>query len=690
MSHAERLELRTLFAAIDPSGYWPLDEGAGTLAADASPNGNAGTLLGGAAWAAGRNGAGTGLRLDGVDDRVSVADSASLDVTGAITLAAWVAPAKLATQYVIKKAAIDAMDGYELSLSAPGQPFVRFNQRTRGDALRVNSPTNYPSDGKTWVHLAATYDGVTIRLYVNGAAVASKAAAFSITANNLPLMLGAESNGYRAMAGGLDDARVYPRALSVAEIAALAATVPVNAAPAVEAGPDRTVPLSRSASLDGSVRDDGLPGPAGASAAWAQVSGPGTTTFSNAAAAKTTARFSAPGTYVLRLAASDGQLSAADTVTVVVNPDPAPQALEKLQLTATTEAKPQSKLWFNRGAWWGVFPDATGTWVWRLDGARWTQALKLSEGIKYRADVKCTGDVAHVLLFDPSGGPSQLASVEYVAPAGGAAATYRPWSARPGLAPVQLSTSAETATIELDGAGRLWLASDASTTIKLRYADAPYATFSDAFNLASGVGTDDICTIAAFPDGSVGVMWSNQVTKRFGFRTHAAGAAPTAWSADELPASQSALDNVGLGMADDHLNAKVAADGTLYVAAKTSYDTAGYPVLILLVRRPSGTWDDQYTVANSGTRPIVLLNEFEGSLIVAYRQDGTGNIVAKRSPLSQIAFGAAQTLIPGAANDVTSTKQNFTAAMAGITDDLVVVATDPNKLLVGTRRLWLS
>jgi hypothetical protein len=685
--HPERLEPRVLFASADPAGHWPLDEGAGVVAADASPNGNRGTLLGGAAWSVGRNGAGTGLRLDGVDDRVAVPDAPALDVTGAITLAAWVAPAKLATQYVVKKAAVDAVDGYELSLSAPGRAFVRFNQRTRGDALRLNAPANYPADGKTWVHLAATYDGATIRLYVNGAAVATRAAAFSIAANDLPLTLGAEAGGYRALAGGLDEARVYGRALSPAEVAALAGAAPVNAPPAVDAGPDRSVPVSRSASLDGAVRDDGLPGPA--VAAWAQVSGPGTATFADAASPKTTARFSAPGTYVLRLAAGDGQLSGADTVGVVVTPDPAPQPLEKLPLSADTESKPQSKLWFNRGSWWAVLPDASGTWVWRLDGTRWTAALKLSEGTKCRADVKSVGDVTHVLLFDPAGGPSRLASVEYVAAGDGAAATYRPWTARPALTPVQLSASAETATIELDGAGRMWLASDASTTIKLRYADAPYAAFSDAFNLASGVSTDDICTIAAFPDGSVGVMWSNQVTRQFGFRTHAAGAAPAAWSADELPASQSALD-VGLGMADDHLNAKVAADGTLYVAAKTSYDTAGYPMLCLLVRRPNGKWDDLYTVANSGTRPIVLLNEFEGSLVVAYRQDGTGNIVTKRSPLSQIAFGPAQVLITGPANDVTGTKQNFTAAMAAITDDLVVVATGAGNLLVGTRRLWPS
>ncbi len=40
--------------------------------------------------------------------------------------------------------------------------------------------------------------------------------------------------------------------------------------------------------------------------------------------------------------------------------------LEPLEVTATTYAKPQSKLWFHDGQWWAVLPDATGTWVCRL------------------------------------------------------------------------------------------------------------------------------------------------------------------------------------------------------------------------------------------------------------------------------------------------------------------------------------
>ena len=60
-------------------------------------------------------------------------------------------------------------------------------------------------------------------------------------------------------------------------------------------------------------------------------------------------------------------------------------------------------------------------------------------------------------------------------------------------------------------------------------------------------------------------------------------------------------------MADDHLNFAVASDTTLYAAVKTSYDTAGFPKIALLIRRPTGggpggTWDDLYEVDQSGTQ----------------------------------------------------------------------------------------
>jgi hypothetical protein len=96
---------------------------------------------------------------------------------------------------------------------------------------------------------------------------------------------------------------------------------PVNQAPLVSAGPDLTVALPASAALDGNVTDDGLPSGT-LTTTWTKQSGLGTVTFGNANAVDTTASFSAAGTYVLRLTASDGALSAFDETTITVNPAP--------------------------------------------------------------------------------------------------------------------------------------------------------------------------------------------------------------------------------------------------------------------------------------------------------------------------------------------------------------------------------
>ena len=94
-------------------------------------------------------------------------------------------------------------------------------------------------------------------------------------------------------------------------------SVPGNAAPLVNAGPDRNV-SQPSVRLAATALDDGLPFNSTVSITWSKISGPGTVTFAQPASAATSATFSDLGTYVLRLHASDGTLSAEDTVTVVV------------------------------------------------------------------------------------------------------------------------------------------------------------------------------------------------------------------------------------------------------------------------------------------------------------------------------------------------------------------------------------
>ena len=112
---------------------------------------------------------------------------------------------------------------------------------------------------------------------------------------------------------------------------------PPNHPPAVNAGPDQTLTLPGTASLDATVTDDGLP-TGSVSTHWSQVSGPGATSFGDASAVDTSAGFSVPGTYVLQLTASDGQLTASDTAQVIVQPAPTPGAatLER-RISASTD-----------------------------------------------------------------------------------------------------------------------------------------------------------------------------------------------------------------------------------------------------------------------------------------------------------------------------------------------------------------
>lgn len=96
----------------------------------------------------------------------------------------------------------------------------------------------------------------------------------------------------------------------------------INRPPAVDAGADQTITLPTNVvNLNGIASDDGLPQGSSVSVSWTKVSGPGTVVFSNSTSTSSNATFSAAGTYVLRLTASDTQLTSNDTVTVTVVPN---------------------------------------------------------------------------------------------------------------------------------------------------------------------------------------------------------------------------------------------------------------------------------------------------------------------------------------------------------------------------------
>ena len=345
--------------------------------------------------------------------------------------------------------------------------------------------------------------------------------------------------------------------------------------------------------------------------------------------------------------------------------------LSVVSLENPTKDKPQAKIWNYANQWWCVLPAVGGTKIFRLDGTSWTEVLTLTT-VSSKPDCWVSGDLVHLLLFKGATNNSLLYSVKYDV----ASNTYKLWDTRPTVVTIVFPAGAETATIVVDGNGRMWAASAGTSAIQVWWSDAPYSTWSAPVTIATGVNDDDICSLTVMPSlGKIGIFWSNQTTKKFGFRTHTDGASPGVWSSDEVPGLSAALDNIGAGMADDHMNLKVGSDGTVYCAAKTGYDKTGYPKLILLVRRTSGVWDDPYTVTMypDGTQPLLMLNEAKDKLTVVYTTvENGGDIRYTESSTSNISFSPPITLIsnPGVLyNYATSTHQNYTS-------ETVILATN--------------
>ena len=194
-------------------GAYSFDAGSGTAVADNSGSGNSGTLSG-ATWATGKNG--KALSFDGVNDWVTIADRASLDLTSGMTLEAWVRPAAQSRSWrtVVLKERPGGLAYALYSNTDSNRPSAEVtNVLGQRDARRR---PRFASG--TWSHLATTYDGATLRLYVNGTQVASKPATGAITTTSAPLRIGGNAVWSEWFSGQIDDLRIYNRALTAAEL----------------------------------------------------------------------------------------------------------------------------------------------------------------------------------------------------------------------------------------------------------------------------------------------------------------------------------------------------------------------------------------------------------------------------------------------------------------------------------------
>ncbi|MBW8865565.1 MAG: immunoglobulin domain-containing protein, partial [Verrucomicrobia bacterium] len=185
----------------------------------------------GATYAAGE--VGLGFRLDGTNGYVQIPDSAALKPAN-VTVEAWVwLQPNVNTdtgEYVIFKRNTWTylFEGYSLAKShdsngdGTSSDHFQFVASRTGNQVIATSKTVVQRG--VWYHVAGTYDGNKLTIYVNGVAEASAVAGFALDYDTLPVFLGtsgqpAPYQGF--LAGIIDEPSVYNRALATNEIAAI-------------------------------------------------------------------------------------------------------------------------------------------------------------------------------------------------------------------------------------------------------------------------------------------------------------------------------------------------------------------------------------------------------------------------------------------------------------------------------------
>ncbi len=197
--------------------YWRFDEGTGITINDATPNANTGTISG-ATWTSGF--INSSLTFDGNDDIVTINNDYSMNITRAITLSAWVKPNTISKpwQRAICKDNQTTSSSYILGISSYGGVYFALFQGS----------TQYYITGTTqlqvgaWNHLVGTWDGTTMRIYLNGV-MQSETLTFSGTINTIsdPVRIGRATTSLYALNGSIDEARIYSKALNSNDITTL-------------------------------------------------------------------------------------------------------------------------------------------------------------------------------------------------------------------------------------------------------------------------------------------------------------------------------------------------------------------------------------------------------------------------------------------------------------------------------------
>ncbi len=345
-------------------------------------------------------------------------------------------------------------------------------------------------------------------------------------------------------------------------------------------------------------------------------------------------------------------------------------------VTSPTKDKPQSKLWYQDGTWWGllVTPAERQVHVFELqDNHAWRDTgVVVDERQLSTADVLWDGERLHVATRTRDSEIRYL-RLAYLPEA-------RTYQVEPGFPVVLSPDGANSVALAKDSTGVMWATFVQDERLLVTHSGSPAgARWVVPYTPAGDAGwvlADDIASIDSL-DGRIGLMWSNQRTGAFLFIAHEDGAPDRQWSALETPVQ-------GVAMADGHVTLVAGSDGTLYGGVKTSQDdleasSDRAPLILVLQRSPEGEWVTHVagTVSDRMSRPELVLDEEQRLLHLFYATpSGGGRIYGKTSTLDGMRWapgpGTPFMSTPGGTlNNVTSTKQSIDSESG-----LVLLASD--------------
>ena len=197
--------------------HWNFDEASGPGALD-STGPNPGTLVNGPLRdPAGRFGG--ALQFDGINDYVNMPDSPSLDLSNRFSISLWFRPSQLLHAGSGRKDLLQKFLSYWIILNYPnGDGRLSFVLNS-GSPYARSTTTIWQSN--QWYHVAATYDGVIMKLYINGVLEGSTPSVFLPASTTYPLQVGGNTTQGYWFPGAIDDVRLYGNPLAAAAVTAL-------------------------------------------------------------------------------------------------------------------------------------------------------------------------------------------------------------------------------------------------------------------------------------------------------------------------------------------------------------------------------------------------------------------------------------------------------------------------------------